>query len=138
RSVPGRGRPGRRCSSLRSPLFAPLQGGLQGLGAGLEDEVAQGELGGAEELAVGLGGEQFSHLLDVGIEGGTQGLVNPVSFSLLRRGEGGAGHGGLLRVSAPRPVSPKSAQDSTVFYDALPTGPSPRDFSGPRRREGGQ
>jgi hypothetical protein len=50
------------------------------------DTVADLELDGAEELSVGLGGEQFGNPLDLILDGREQTSLDPVGFvALLRR-----------------------------------------------------
>jgi hypothetical protein len=60
------------------------------------DQVADLELGGAEEVAVSLGGEEVGKVAEVGRRGGRQGGMNAVRFGLLVGGKGEACHGGLL------------------------------------------
>jgi hypothetical protein len=61
----------------------------------LVDEVADLELGGAEELAVGLGGEELGHLADLD-PGGLEGLLgeDPGAF-LLFGSQVGRRHGAI-------------------------------------------
>jgi hypothetical protein len=72
-----------------------LELGLDHLGGGPVDEVADLELGGAEELVIGLGGEQFGHLSDLGL-GGPEGLLGEdLGAFLLLGGQVGRRHGAV-------------------------------------------
>jgi hypothetical protein len=59
-------------------------------------EVTDLELGGAEELAIGLGGQEFGHLLDLGL-GGLEGLLGEdLGVFLLLGSQIESGHGAVL------------------------------------------
>ncbi len=71
--------------------------GLDHAGGGLVHEVADPELSGAEELAIGAGGEQFGHLTEFTL-GGSEGLlVEDLGTLLLLGGQVGGRHG-VVRV----------------------------------------
>jgi hypothetical protein len=62
------------------------------------DAVSDLELGGAEELPLGLGGEQLGDPLDLVLDGREQASLDPVGLVALfgRQIERGAGHAGGL------------------------------------------
>jgi hypothetical protein len=72
-----------RCWSPGSPFFPLVESGFDGLGSDLMDPVADLELGLAEELAVGLGGEQFGDPLDLLLDDREQAPLDPVGFVAL-------------------------------------------------------
>jgi hypothetical protein len=61
----------------------------------LVDEAADLELGGAEELAVGLGGEEFGHLADFGLGRLESLLGEDLGAFLLLGGQVGRRHGAV-------------------------------------------
>jgi hypothetical protein len=71
--------------------------GFDHAGGGLVDEVADLELGGAEELPVGSGGEQLGHLAEFALGGGDGPLVEDLGALLLLGGQVGVRHG-VVRV----------------------------------------
>jgi hypothetical protein len=72
-----------------------LEFGSDRLGADLVDDVADLELGLAEDLVIGLGGQESGHLEDVTFEGLEHGLGEFLGMGLLLGGQVGGGHGGL-------------------------------------------
>ena len=78
----------------RYPLFPLLGSGLEGLGSQAMDQVADLELGGAEELMVGLDGEQLGDRAKVVFGGGLERLEQLLGAAGLLLGEMGERHGG--------------------------------------------
>src|SRR5262249_2810295 len=85
-------RAGRGSWRPRSRLFFRQVGGV-GLGADLEDEVADAELGAAEDVAVVGGGEGACDLEDLVLGGLPDGLGQLLGAGLLLGGEGAGRHG---------------------------------------------
>jgi hypothetical protein len=71
--------------------------GLEHAGGGLVHQVADLELGGAEELAIRPGGEQFGHLTEFALGGPDGLLVEDLGALLLLGGQLGGRHG-VVRV----------------------------------------
>ena len=65
------------------PFFAPLEGGFQGPGAGAQDALADLELGGAQQFAVSLGGQQAGEGHQVGVGGLLEGVGDAAGLGLL-------------------------------------------------------
>jgi hypothetical protein len=91
------------------------------------DPVPDPELGLAQDLAVGPGGEQFGDALDLVLDDGEQTLLDPVGFvALLRRQiEGETGHGAAFREetvkrSRGRIDDSRSTKFPTYIRDAHP------------------
>jgi hypothetical protein len=64
-----------------------VESGLDRPGSDLVDPIANLELGLAEDLAVGLGGEQFGDALDLVLDEGHQAMFDPVGLVALLRCE---------------------------------------------------
>ena len=74
-----------------------LELGVDQAGADLVHEVADLELGGAEELPIGLGGQPFGHLTEFALGGSEGFLVEDLGALLLLGGQVGGRHG-VVRV----------------------------------------
>src|SRR5262249_41823600 len=74
RTGPIRGSVGSSGWTLGTPFFSLVQGALDGPAPDLVDAVSPLEFGPAQELAVGLGGQQLGEGAEVGIDGLPQGL----------------------------------------------------------------
>jgi len=71
---------GRRCWNLGTPFFPLVESGLDGLGSDFVDPVADLELGLAEDLSVGLGGEQLGDPSDFLADHVEQASLDPVGL----------------------------------------------------------
>src|SRR5262249_60805393 len=77
-----------------TPLLPVVESGLEGLGAEAVDRVADRELRLAEELAVGLGGQEAGEPLGLVQERLLHQLEEALGLGLLLGGQGGVGHEG--------------------------------------------
>jgi hypothetical protein len=121
---------GRSCWSPGTPFFPLVQSGLQGLGSQAVDRLADLELRGAEELRVGLGGEQACEAAGLVQEGLLEGLEEALGFGFLLGGQVGFPDGSRGGVCGCVATADDPTRFPAPFRDAYPSGCHCRVFAG--------